>query len=111
MSNLSQLSWFDYLEKTKDSARILSRSHTVSAWPKARTVYLCPKTRTAVSNPAQGTDVCTNFYVLCCPVYVQALRMADPPSKEAYQISKDSYFQNELWVRTGQTARCVKREK
>jgi hypothetical protein len=26
--------------------------------------------------------------VLCCPVYVEALRRADRPSKESYQMSK-----------------------
>jgi hypothetical protein len=28
------------------------------------------------------------FYVLCCPVSVEALRRADPPSKESYQMFK-----------------------
>jgi hypothetical protein len=27
-------------------------------------------------------DVCPHFSVLCCPVYVEALRRADPPFKE-----------------------------
>jgi hypothetical protein len=35
-------------------------------------------------------DVCLRFYVLCCPVYVEALRRADRPSKESYQLSIDS---------------------
>jgi hypothetical protein len=34
-------------------------------------------------------DVCLFFSVLCCPVYVEALRRADPPSKESYQLSTD----------------------
>jgi hypothetical protein len=33
-------------------------------------------------------DVCACFFVLCCPVEVVALRRADPPSKESYQMSK-----------------------
>jgi hypothetical protein len=30
-------------------------------------------------------DVCPHVSVLCCPVSVEALRRADPPSKESYQ--------------------------
>jgi hypothetical protein len=30
-------------------------------------------------------DVCPRVSVLCCPVSVEALRWADPPSKESYQ--------------------------
>jgi hypothetical protein len=29
--------------------------------------------------------MCPHFSVLCCPVYVEALRRADSPSKESYQ--------------------------
>jgi hypothetical protein len=36
-------------------------------------------------NPAQGMDVRPRLSVLCCPVYVEALRRADHPSKESYQ--------------------------
>jgi hypothetical protein len=32
--------------------------------------------------------VCARFSVLCCPVWVEALRWTDPPSKEFYQMSK-----------------------
>jgi hypothetical protein len=32
-------------------------------------------------------DVCLRFYVLCCPVCVEALRRADHLSKESYQLS------------------------
>jgi hypothetical protein len=39
------------------------------------------------SNPARGMDVCPRFSVLCCPVQVEALRRADPPSREYYQLS------------------------
>jgi hypothetical protein len=31
--------------------------------------------------------VCPRVSVLCCPVSVEALRGADPPSKESYQMS------------------------
>jgi hypothetical protein len=32
-----------------------------------------------------GMDVCQHVFVLCCPVSVEALHQADPPSKESYQ--------------------------
>jgi hypothetical protein len=32
-----------------------------------------------------GMDVGLRVSVLCCPVAVEALRRADPPSKESYQ--------------------------
>jgi hypothetical protein len=35
-------------------------------------------------------DVCPRFSVLCCPVLVEALRQADPPSKESYQINLEN---------------------
>jgi hypothetical protein len=40
----------------------------------------------AGSNPAWGMDVCPRVSVLCCPVSVEALRRADPPAKESYQM-------------------------
>jgi hypothetical protein len=40
------------------------------------------------SNPAQGMDVCPRLSVLCCPVWVEALRQADHSSKESYHMSK-----------------------
>jgi hypothetical protein len=30
-------------------------------------------------------DVCPRVSVVCCPVAVETLRQADPPSKESYQ--------------------------
>jgi hypothetical protein len=35
-------------------------------------------------------DVCLRLSVLCCPVYVGALRWTDPPSKESYEMSNGS---------------------
>jgi hypothetical protein len=32
-------------------------------------------------------DVCPRVSVLCCPVSAEALRRADPRSKESYQMS------------------------
>jgi hypothetical protein len=32
-------------------------------------------------------DVCLRVCVLCFPVPVEALRRADPPAKESYQVS------------------------
>jgi len=37
------------------------------------------------SSLAQGMAICPPFSVLCCSVYVEALRWADPPSRESCQ--------------------------
>jgi hypothetical protein len=60
----------------------------VAARSEARTVFDRSNTGITGSNPARGMDVCTHFSVLCCAVYVEALRWADPPSKEFYRMSK-----------------------
>jgi hypothetical protein len=54
---------------------------------KAGTVYDRLNIGIAVSNPTWGMDVCPCVSVLCCPVSVDALRRADPPAKESYQVS------------------------
>jgi hypothetical protein len=54
---------------------------------KACTIYDSLNVEIAGSNPARGMDVCLRVSVLCCPVSVEALRRADPPAKESYQIS------------------------
>jgi hypothetical protein len=41
----------------------------------------------AGSNPARGMDVCLRVSMLCCPVSLEALRRADLPAKESYQMS------------------------
>jgi hypothetical protein len=47
-------------------------------------------------------DVCPRFSVLCCPVQVEALRRADPPAKESYQMSNVSIVQKlNFWIGTG----------
>jgi hypothetical protein len=53
---------------------------------KAGTVYDSLNIGIAVSNPARGMDVSPRVSVLCCPVSVEALRRADPPAKEPYQM-------------------------
>jgi hypothetical protein len=52
---------------------------------KESTVYDRSNIGIAGSNHASGMDVCPRVSVLCCPVSVEALRRADPPSKESYQ--------------------------
>jgi hypothetical protein len=54
---------------------------------KACTVYDRSNIGISDSNPASGMDMCPRVSVLCCPVSAEALRRADPPSKESYQMS------------------------
>jgi hypothetical protein len=54
---------------------------------KSSTVYDRSNIGITGSNPARGMDVCPRVSVLCCPVSVEALRRADPPSKVSYQLS------------------------
>jgi hypothetical protein len=35
-------------------------------------------------------DVCLHNFVLCCPVYVEALHWTDAPAKESYHMSNGS---------------------
>jgi hypothetical protein len=50
------------------------------------------------SNPTQGMDVCVRLlYVALSCVLVAALRRADPPSKETYQV-KDQESEKEANV-------------
>jgi len=60
----------------------------VAARSKARTVFNRSNSGIVVSNPARAMDVCPCLRVLCCSVWVEALRRADPPSKESHQMSK-----------------------
>jgi hypothetical protein len=55
----------------------------MAAPSEARTVFDRTKTGIAGSNPAQGMDVYLHISVLCCPVLVETLCRADPPSKES----------------------------
>jgi hypothetical protein len=72
---------------------VLSRSKTKYQWvsvaerSRACTVYDRSNIGIAGSNPPSGMDVCQRVSVLCCPVSVEALRRADPLSKESYQMS------------------------
>jgi hypothetical protein len=54
---------------------------------KTCTVYDSLNIGIAGSNPAWGMNVGPRVSVLCCPVSVEALRRADPPAKESYQMS------------------------
>jgi len=54
---------------------------------KAYTVYDTWKIGIAFSNFSWGMDVCQLVSVLCFPLSVEALRRADPPAKESYQMS------------------------
>jgi hypothetical protein len=54
-------------------------------WPRGlrHVVFDRSNTGIAVLNPARGMDVFLRFSVLCRAVQVEALRRADPPSKES----------------------------
>jgi hypothetical protein len=62
---------------------------TAEAWPKAWTVFARWNAGVVGSNPIQGMKVCIvcvySVFVLLC-VQVEALRRADPPSKESYRL-------------------------
>jgi hypothetical protein len=61
----------------------------VTARSKAWTVFARSKVGTVGSNPSRGMDVWVySVFVLFC-VQVAALRRADPPSKESYQLCID----------------------
>jgi hypothetical protein len=64
----------------------------MAARSKARTVFNHSNTGIVGSNSGRGIDVCPRFSMLCCPVYVVALRRADPPSKESYHMSKNIFI-------------------
>jgi hypothetical protein len=59
----------------------------MAARSKARTVFDLSNTGIMGLNPSRGMDVCPvcpRLDVLCCPVYVEPLSLADPPSRESY---------------------------
>jgi hypothetical protein len=60
---------------------------SIAELSKVCTVYDRSNIWIAGTNPAWGLDVCPRVCVLCCPVSVEALRRADPPAKESYQMS------------------------
>jgi hypothetical protein len=55
---------------------------TEAAWSKARTFFANSNTGIVGSNPTRGMDVCVRLFC----VQVEALRRADPPSKESYRL-------------------------
>jgi hypothetical protein len=69
---------------------ICSEPVPMAARSEARTVFDRSNTVIAGSNPARGIDKSPRSPVLCCPVWLEALRRAHPPSKESYQMSVDS---------------------
>jgi hypothetical protein len=60
----------------------------MAAQSKKSSVFDRSNTGIVGSNSAWGMDVFQRSFMLCCPVWVEALRQADPPSKESYRMSK-----------------------
>lgn len=63
----------------------LSNQMPVTVAVKGAGLHL-PYHRIMSSNTAQGVEI--YLFVLCCPVYIEALRRSDYSSKEPYQMSK-----------------------
>jgi hypothetical protein len=63
-------------------------------------------------NSTPGMDVCPGLSVLCCPMAIEALRRADPPSKESYQMSnRPKNFRNHFWTGTCQNTSSFPRTR
>jgi hypothetical protein len=69
-----------------------------------RTVFDRSKTGIVGSNLTRGMDICPRFFLLCCPVWVEGLRRADPPSKESNRMSKNNFvsFRSQILNRNRQ---------
>jgi hypothetical protein len=73
---------------------------TVTARPKAWTVFERSNTGIVGSKPVWKMDVCVRLLCVCAVLCVQVatLRRADPPSKESYQLCKSSRYWKEAKV-------------
>jgi hypothetical protein len=78
---------------------------TVATRSKAWTVFAHSNAGIVCSNPIQCMDdcVCAFILCLCCPVYVAALRRAEPQSKESCRLCKN-YYETEEEARAQQRA-------
>jgi hypothetical protein len=56
-------------------------------------------------------DLCPRVSVLCCPVTVEALRRADTPAKESYQMSlyvdRESHNPIRVGQRSAKDSKCL----
>jgi hypothetical protein len=68
---------------TSPRRNIVKKQYLIAASPNGRS-----NTGIVGLNLARGIDVCPRFSVVCFPVQVEALRRADPLSKESYKMSK-----------------------
>jgi hypothetical protein len=68
----------------------------MAARSKAHMVFHRSNPGIVGSNPTRGMDVCLRFSVLFCPVQVEALRRADPPSKDSYQNVQNRFMVSEV---------------
>jgi hypothetical protein len=107
MSNKSQNkyllpSYFQSHHSITDNLKPVRITITGVAWSKQGVGLDHLNTGIVGSNPAQGKNIYPRLFAFCCPVEVEVLRRATPPSKESYQMSR--LIHKQLLIGTGHKA-------